>query len=73
MPILRMQQRLPFSLRQTRAWQRMMLVSFNQQQIAGRNALDLVFQGRLRFAAELVHDDPAPVGHDHDSLQPAWR
>src|SRR6266487_3429214 len=46
--------------------QRMMLVAFNKQQIAGRNALDLVLQGGLRLAAQLVHHDPAPVGHDHD-------
>src|SRR5712672_2174140 len=67
MPVLRMQQRLAvFAAPDLELRQGMMLVSFNEQQIAGRNAPDLVFQRRLRLAAELVHDDPAPVGHDHD-------
>src|SRR3989441_5417436 len=44
----------------------MALVALDQQQVAGRDALDLLLQRRLRLAAQLVHDDPAPVGHDHD-------
>src|SRR6266704_1160739 len=67
MPILRMQQRLAvFAAPDFELRQRMMLVALDEQQIAGRNALDLVLQRRLRLPAELVHDDPAPVGDDHD-------
>src|SRR5258708_32822082 len=44
----------------------MMLVALDEQQVAGRNAVNLVLQRRLRLTAELVDDDPAPVGHDHD-------
>src|SRR6266513_555549 len=44
----------------------MVLVAFDEEQIAGRNPLDLIFQRGLRLAAQLVHDDPAYVGHDHD-------
>src|SRR5712691_12713399 len=67
MGIIGMQQRLAVVLApDLELGQRMMLVAFDEQQIAGRNTPDLVFQGRLRLAAQLVHDDPAPVGHDHD-------
>ena len=42
-----------------------MLVALHQQQVAGRDALDLLFQRRFRLPAQLVHDDPALLGHDH--------
>src|SRR5712672_23453 len=43
-----------------------MLLALDEQQVARRNAVNLVLQRRLRLTAELVDDDPAPVGQDHD-------
>src|SRR6266849_5700167 len=67
MLVLRMQQRLPvFPAPDFELGQRVALVALDQQQVAGRDALDLLIERGFRLTAQLVHDDPAPVGHDHD-------
>src|SRR5882672_2900126 len=43
----------------------MALVALDEQQVAWRHALDLLFERGLRLAAQLVHDDPAFLGHHH--------
>ena len=50
----------------------MVLVAFDQQQVAGRDALDLLFERRLALAAQLVHDAPSAASDTTmTSLQPA--
>src|SRR5258706_1691209 len=48
----------------------MALVALDQQQVAWRDALDLLLERGLRLAAQLVHDDPAFLGH-HDHVAAA--
>src|SRR5712692_6295695 len=43
----------------------MALVALDQQQVAWRDALDLLLERGLGLAAQLVHDDPAFLGHHH--------
>src|SRR5688572_9563489 len=65
--IVRVQERLAglgapdFQLRDRRV-----LVALHQQQVAGGDVLHLLLERRLRGAAQLVHQHPAPRGRDQD-------
>src|SRR5215467_4180849 len=66
MGIARVQERLAVLLApDLELGQRMVLMPLDQQQVAGRDVLDLLLERRLALPAQLVHDHPALVGHDH--------
>src|SRR5712692_10430537 len=66
MLVLRVQQRLPvLPAPDFELGKRIALVALDEQQVAGRDSLDLLLERGFRLAAQLVHDHPALFGHDH--------
>src|SRR6266852_5512186 len=66
MLVLRVQQRLPvLPAPDFELGKRIALVALDEQQVAGRDSLDLLLERGFRLAAQLVHDHPALFGHHY--------